>query len=88
MYQGTHAAVVGDVLLLGLTACSDDATTAQFNPSQLSQALPGKLGVPQGGQGKQPQVVDGKESDDLQLLAKLQVDRIRTAAAGKNPDAS
>ncbi|GAA3252757.1 hypothetical protein [Nonomuraea helvata] len=64
MYQGVHAAILGVILLLGLTACSNDATAAQFNPSQLTQALPSKLSVPQGWEGNQQQVVDGSRAQE------------------------
>ncbi|WEH18487.1 hypothetical protein [Streptomyces sp. VNUA24] len=62
------------LLMVGLAACSEessadndgssgsDATTVAFNPSQLSQALPSKIGAPQGWRGKQPVLYEGAEA--------------------------
>ncbi|WP_438295921.1 hypothetical protein [Streptomyces sp. HUAS TT7] len=50
---------MGTVLVLGMTACSQqggDTEAKPFTPSQLSQAMPGKLGAPQGWRGSEPVV--------------------------------
>lgn len=74
MFRGIRSAAVAALLMVGLAACSaessagddgsteSDATTVAFNPSQLGQALPSKIGAPQGWRGRQSVLYEGGEA--------------------------
>lgn len=76
MSRGMRGTVVGLALLCVLTACSgesnddpgspgDETAATPLNPSQLSQAMPSKVGAPEGWRGREPQVLDGAEARKL-----------------------
>lgn len=65
MRRGSRSAVIGAICICALAACShggDQASATVFNPSQLSQAMPSKLGAPHGWRGSEPVVYQGSEA--------------------------